>query len=302
MRAFCRRRHLALITAALASALMAAPPAAAQVLIYDSLGFEAPTYSAGPINNQQLFTFLPSPNSGLIHSGTVADGTVFTGTQSFQIVGAQLVSTGPSFGDANFHYRSYTNGAINPVLSGNPIVRMSYDGYVQGALAIPSDIPYGGPYLEAYTTGGQTEAISPVLLNLNGGITVFTNTTIGGSDGIIATADGLIPRQTWAHLEAQFDFSTQSFRVLLNGTPVTFTEGAFSGSVLPFRNTFGPALSISEFGFQGYYNANFNPTFNNMYFDNVSAYAFSAVPEPSSLALCGAAVAGMATRVLRRKK
>lgn len=301
LRAF-RPVRLAAPAVAAAVALAAAPQAAADVVVFDSNGFEAPSYSAGTIFNQQGFQVLPTPNAGMIQSGTV-----MSGSQAFQIVGAQLQSTGQQYGDGNFFYKSYGFGAgVNPVASGNPFVHLSFDGRVSGALINgapnPSDIPEGGPYMEVYTPFGLQQALSPILLNINGGITVFTNAATGGSDTVISTADGLIPRETWVHVEAVFDFNAQKFRVLLNGTPVTFTEGAFSGADVPFRNTFGTSQSVAELGFQGYYNGQFNPTFNNMYFDNLLINATpSPVPEPSSFALGGLALAGLVVRLRRRK-
>jgi PEP-CTERM motif len=298
MRAYRRYERLAIPIAVVTITLAAAPPAAADVIVFNSNGFETPTFNTGNISSQQGFQVLPTPLAGVIQTGTVRSGS-----QAFEIIGAQLQSTSAmGYGDANFFYKSYSvAGAVNPAVSGNPIVRLSFDGRVSGALTLPSDIPFGGPYLEAYTAGGTQEALTPILLNINGGISVFTNTAVGGGDGTIATADGLIPRDTWANLEAQLNFSTQTFRVLLNGTPVTFTEGAFSGTNVPFRNTFGLAVSIAELGFQGYYNANNNPTFNSMYFDNLTVTAVSAVPEPSSFALAAFGLIGLAVRLRKRK-
>jgi hypothetical protein len=278
---------------------LAAPRAAADVIVFDSSGFEP--YSMGNISGQQGFQAFPTPSAG-----TVEGGTVNGGGKAFQIVGSQLVSTsGLGYGDANFWYKSYSvPGAFNPVVSGNQVVRVAFDGRVSGALPLASDIPFGGPYLEGYTPTGNPldqQAITPILLNTNGGITVFTNLLAGGSDKLISTADGLIPRETWHHFEAQLDFSTQSFRVLLDGTPVTFSEGAFSGTDVPFRNTNGLTISIAELGLQGYYNANFSPTFNNMFFDNLAVTGVSPVPEPSTLALCGFGIVGLAARLRKRK-
>jgi hypothetical protein len=296
MRAYRRSSRLARPIVALMVALAAASAASAQVVVFDSNGFESPTFNPGSINNQQGFAFLPNPAVGVIQSGTTLNGG-----QAFQLVGTQILPNA-AYGDANFLYRGNTfAAATNLVASGNPIVRVSYDGRVSGALAIPSDIPFGGPYLESYTPGQAQQALTPILFNINGGISVFSNFTVGGGDGVIATADGLVPRETWVHVEAQLDFSSQSFRVLLNGNPLTFTEGTFSGIDVPFRNSSGLSQRIAEIGFQGYYNANFNPTFNNMYFDNVSITA-TPVPEPSSMALAGLGLTGLVIRLRRKMK
>ena len=272
-------------------------PARAQVVVFNSNGFESPTFSAGAISGQQGFQFLPSSAAGVVQSGTV-----FGGSQAFQINGSQLQEN-DAYGQANFWYKGFSvAAATNPVASGNPIVHVAFAGRVSGSLALPSDIPFGGPYLEGYTAGGIQQAVSPFLINTNGGLTVFTNSVVGGSDQLISTADGLIPRETWVTLDGQLNFSTQTFRLQLNGSPVTFTEGSFSGFDVPFRNTFGSTISIAELGFQGYYNSSFSPTFNNMYFDNLSVIATSAVPEPSTLALTGFGLAGLALRMRCRRR
>ena len=222
----------------------------------------------------------------------IQNGTVVGGSQAFEIVGSQLLEN-DAYGDANFWYKSYSAaGAVNPVASGNPLLHVNFEGRVSGALPLPSDIPYGGPYLEGYTSGGIQQAVTPFLINVNGGVTVFTNSVVGGSNETISTADGLIPRETWATIEGQLNFSNQTFRVLVNGSPVTFTQGGFSGIDVPFRDTFGTTVSVAELGFQGYWNSAFSPTFNNMFFDDLS-YIATPVPEPSSFAMV-ALVAGFA--------
>ena len=281
------------------------PPARAQVSIFNSNGFESPSYSAGTITGQNAstvagpltFQALPTPSAGMIQTGTT-----FAGSQAFQIVGSQLVSTSAlGYGDANFWYVDFsTANAFKPVASGNPIVHMQFQGRVSGALALPSDIPFAGPYLEGFTASNTQQALTPVLFNTNGGITVFTNTTAGDSNGLISTADGLASREAWHSVDLQMNFNTQTFRVILDGSPVTFTQGAFSGTDVPFRNTFGPTVSIAELGMQGYYNATFSPTLNNVYFDNWSVTA-QPVPEPSTLALVGFAAVGAAVRYRRRR-
>jgi hypothetical protein len=297
LRAHRRSIRLAFALWLLAAAWAVPQPARAQVVVFNSNGFESPTFSAGAISGQQGFQFLPSSAAGVVQGGTV-----FAGSQAFQINGPQL-QPNASYGDANFWYKSYSvAGATNPVASGNPIVHVTFAGRVSGAVPLPSDIPFGGPYVEGYTAGGIQQAITPFLINTNGGLTVFTNSVVGGANQEVSTADGLIPRESWATLDGQLNFSNQTFRLTLNGSPVTFTQGGFSGFDVPFRDTFGSTVSIAELGFQGYYNSSFSPTFNNMYFDNFSVIAGTAVPEPSTLALCGFGLAGLALRLRRRRQ
>jgi hypothetical protein len=296
VRALCRLYPPAPLLLAAALLTLAAPaPVAAQAVIFDAGGFEAPTFSAGNITGQQGFQALPTGPAGTVQSGAVA-----AGTQAFQINGTQLMPNA-SFGDANFWYRSYTTGsAYNPVADNNPLVRVQYQGLVSGALPLQTDIPFAGPYLEGYTAGGTQQAITPVLFNLNGGLTVFTNTTVGGGDGLISTADLLVNREAWHSVEAQLNFSAQTFRVVLNGSPVTFTEGSVNVIDLPFRNSSGQTVSIAEVGLQGYYNSQFSPTLNSVYLDNFRVTS-TAVPEPSTFALAGLGMAGVVFRRWRRK-
>jgi hypothetical protein len=295
LRAHCRFRRVMLPVVLLAAVGAGTQPARAQVVVFDSNGFESPTFSNGAISGQQGFQFLPSSAAGVVQNGTV-----FGGSQAFEIVGSQLQEN-DTYGQANFWYKSYSfAAATNPVASGNPLLHVSFAGRVSGALALPSDIPFGGPYLEGYTSAGIQQAITPFLINTNGGITVFTNSVAGGSNETISTADGLIPRESWHTLEGQLNFSTQTFRVLLDGSPVTFSLGTFSGFDVPFRDSFGTTVSIAELGFQGYWNSAFSPTFNNMFFDNLS-YVATPVPEPSTLALGGFALGGLALRMRSRR-
>jgi hypothetical protein len=296
LRAHRPLNRFALPVGLLVIAWAAPQPARAQVVIFNSNGFEAPTFSAGAISGQQGFQFLPSSAAGVIQSGTV-----FGGSQAFQLVGSQIQQN-DAYGNANFWYKSYSvGGAVNPVASGNPIVHVNFAGRVSGSLVLPSDIPFGGPYLEGYTATGVQQAITPFLINTNGGFTVFSNSVVGGSDQLISTADGLLTRETWGNFEGQLNFATQSFRLLFNGSPVLFSEGAFSGYDVPFRDTFGPTVSVAELGFQGYWNSSFSPTFNSMYFDNLS-YTATAVPEPSTLALGGFGVMALTLRTRRRRQ
>jgi hypothetical protein len=296
LRAHRRLTRLALALNLLAIVWAAPQPARAQVVIFNSNGFESPTFSAGAVSGQQGFQFLPSSAAGVVQNGTAFDGS-----QAFEIVGSQLQEN-DAYGNANFWYKSYSAaGAVNPVASGNPLVHVSFTGRVSGSLPLPSDIPFGGPYMEGYTAGGIQQAVTPFLINVNGGITVFTNSVVGGSDQLISTADGLVNRETWNTFDGELNFATQSFRLVLNGSPVTFTEGSFSGIDVPFRDTFGTTVSVAELGFQGYWNSAFSPTFNNMFFDDLSFVA-TAVPEPSTLALGSVGLAGLILRLRRRRR
>src|SRR2546423_350875 len=111
LRAYCRRTLLA-FPLCLTAALVGPPPAAAQLVVFDSNGFESPTFTTGNIAGQQAFQFLP-----IASAGTIETGTVSAGSRAFQITGALLLPNS-LYGDANFWYKSYTvAGAVKPVAS-----------------------------------------------------------------------------------------------------------------------------------------------------------------------------------------
>jgi PEP-CTERM motif len=278
-----------------AAALISPAMSRAQVSLFNSNGFESPTFATGILGSyyiggtggQQGFLttdfnqFLGAP------AGTIQSGTVFAGSQAFQIHGPGLFDDG-TFSGQSFWYRNYPTAAtaFNPVLSGTPIVRMTFNQYITSTPLNLTEMPLVGVYMEGFTPGDATGAIGGIYFNLNGGMTAIT---VGGN--AVSTANGLVSHDAWHNLTVDFNFSTQTYRAFVDGNLLTF--GASLNNV-PFRSTFN---RVSEYGFQASYNEATMSTTNDAYFDNLVVIG---VPEPSSFVLGGVALLGL--RFVRRRR
>lgn len=286
-----------------------------QVNIYNSNGFDT-GYTTGSLNGQQGFTtFLPSS------AFTVQNGTFLSPSQAVQISGPNLVANA-SYGHGNFAYRSYTQGALNPVASGNPFVVASFSIQTPQAFPLATDIPFAGLHFEGYNNNPnptlQQQTVSPIMVGLNGEIAVFTNIGTGGSNQAVFTNTGVVPRgNTWTKITAEFDFNSQSFRVFVNNstTPVQFTRNGSGTAItpittVPFRNTFGTTLSIAETGILAFGTSDpfgvppgaFQQPLNNVFIDDVQMVMQSTpVPEPGTI-LAVAAIGAFGIRTWRRRR
>jgi hypothetical protein len=288
-------------------------PANGQTTIFNSNGFDT-GYATGNIFGQQ--GFVPEPL--FTSAGVIQNTTTFSGTQAFQVVGQSLQNNTP-FQGGNFWFRSSSFATAyqptGPGGQGTPFVQVSFQSRTSGAVQLNTDIPFAGVYLEGYTASGQQQAITPVFVNLNGGVTVFTTSAAGGSNKAVSTADGLLPREAWNSLSAELNFTTQTFRVYKQGeaTPLTFISPTLGSIVdVPFRNSdLGLTTTrIAEVGMLGFYS--FDPfsgtpvqPMNNFYIDNymVTASATSAAPVPEPGLLLAVGAAGLAgCRVYRRRR
>jgi hypothetical protein len=220
-----------------------------------------------------------------------------------------------TFAGGNFWYQAYAVGQHSPVASGNPIVTATAQVRTSGATVVPlSDIPFAGMHFEGYTSAGTQQSLTPIFVNVNGGITVFTNTVTTATNAV-TTADGLIPREQWRQVTARFDFQAQTFQVFLNGssTPVLFTRDGDNNNLgtpitnVPFRNTFGDTVSIAEIGMVGFYGRDpfapggtFQPQ-NDFFVDDYTVVMSpNPVPEPGWLVAVG--FAGVAVNRWRRRR
>jgi hypothetical protein len=294
------------VALAVSTVLLAVSSAPAQVVIYNSSGFESPTFTTGAqasywiggSGGQQgwqttdLNQQPPLPGSN--GAGQIQTSNVFAGSQSFEVIGNRLQND-VTFSANTFWFRSATPAtAFNPVANGTPFVTISTKEYVSGTPPVAtSDMPFVGVYMEGFTSTGTQQTVTAVLRNLNGGITV-----LGSGTQSFATADNVWSPNAYHDLQVALNFTpggSQGLSVTLDGVLQSF--GA-AGTVLPFRNT--GTVSIAEYGFLATYNTQAGITSNNAFFDNYQITA-AAVPEPSSILLVCAGAAGLAWRIRRRQ-
>jgi hypothetical protein len=303
-------------------------PAWGQTTIFDSHGFETSGgYSLGTINSQNGFQatpptlFVPQTTT----AGQIVNSPTFGGSgQALKIVGSQLVdSPAPPFGfnGGNFFYQSYTSGTgptagYNPFAPGNsPIVRGQAQVRTSGAIGVgAADIPFAGLHFEGFTANGNQQSLSPIYVNMNGGITVFTNNATSQGTFALTTTDLLVPREEWHQLAVEFNFTAQTFRVFLDGstTPVQFTRNGSNAALptavtdVPFRNTNGPTVQIAEIGVLAFYGRDPGGTpyqpLNDFFVDDFVVTGLSPVPEPGLMVAVGfaAVAAGGGLRRWRR--
>jgi hypothetical protein len=273
------------VGACCAVALLCCPrPAAAQINIYNSGGFES--FNSGTIVGQQGFVAEPVGST----AGQIQSGTTFAGSGSaLQIVGSAL-DPNPGFNAQNFWYRSYGVNTINPVSLGTPYVQIHSQMRMSGALLTPTDIPFAGMYLEGYygPFAFMQQSITPIYLSADGLFRVIT------SGGTVLQSSQSFAREQWLDVTAELNFASQSFVVSVNGQLLTFN----GSPTVPFRNTNGTTLSLAETGFIASYNTfSGGGTLNSLYADDFtvtrSATPLVPVPEPAAcLAVAGLAVWG----------
>lgn len=281
-----------------------------QVTIFNSNGFDT-GYVTGNLSGQQGFSTLPN-NTAF----SVQNGTSLSPSQAVQISGPNITSN-QSFGHGNFAYQTYGLGTFNPVGSGNPFVVASFSIQTPQTLPLATDIPFAGLHFEGYSNIGFQQAVSPIMVGLNGEITVFTNSATGGSNMAVFTDVGVVPRGTdWTKITAEFNFNTQTFRVFLNNsaTPIQFTRNGSGTAItpitsIPFRNTFGTTTSIAETGILAFGTTDpfgtpgsFQQPLNNVFIDDVQmVMQTTPVPEPGTI-LAVAAIGAFGIRTWRRRR
>ncbi len=170
-------------------------------------------------------------------------------------------------------------------------------------MQLNTDIPFAGVYVEGYANsffGPVQQAVTDIFVNVNGGVTVFTDSTTGGSNKAVSTDNNLLPREQWNKVFTELNFTTQTFRVYIQGqsTPLTF-HTASGGTItdVPFRNANGPTVQIAELGMLGFYGADpftgqpvqpLNNFFIDDYMVTASASSQAPVPEPGLMLAVGA--------------
>ena len=127
----------------LAIALFGAGMAPAQTTIYNSNGFDPPTFTTGPLasfyvggtGGQQgwLTTDLAQVSSPANGAGQIQNSIVFSPTQAFNIIGNRLVNDS-TFSAQTFWFRNFPTfaGSFNPVANGTPFVIVNTKEHVSG--------------------------------------------------------------------------------------------------------------------------------------------------------------------------
>lgn len=307
MSRFVHSAHLV----ALGVALAVSPAAFAQFTVFTANGFDT-GYSATNLRGQNNWQAVPTNSA----AATVQATTVNTPANAVQITG-NLLSSNPTFSGGNFWYQSYTTSTgYQPVASGTPYVQASFQGRRTTTGTIFNDIPFAGIYLEGFTAGGVQQSLTPVMLNRNGGVTVFTDVNTGGANNSVSTNDNLFSVLNWHQLTVDLNFTAQTFRVFNGGTLLSFTQDGEGSPIspitdVPFRNSFGNTTQLAELGLIAFYGTDLsgNPVRpqNNFFVDDFAVTAtsspYSPVPEPGSilgLAAVGAA-AGAGIRRWRQR-
>lgn len=288
-----------------------------QVNIYNSNGFDS-GFATGNLIGQQSFIGEPTTATAF----QIQNGTFQSSGQAVQITGPNLNNNTGFFG-GNFAYQTRPStgaGVVNPVASGNQFVVASFSIQTPQTLILPTDIPFAGLHMEGYHEVFPgvlytQQALSPVMVGVNGEILVFTDQTTGGPNKALFTDTGLVPRgNVWTKVTTEFNFASQTFRVLVNDTPVQFKFNGGHGAItpitnVPFRNTNGPTNLIAELGLVAFYGTDpfggggtpVQPL-NNVFIDDLNiVMQTTPVPEPGTI-LAVAAVGFFGIRTWRRRR
>lgn len=169
---------------------------------------------------------------------------------------------------------SFQTGPWRPISTTGPIVLMEMDAYLRSGQSM-SQFQFSG--MNSFTSGGFI-----------GGFNAQTDNTLQLQTGSLNTYTApVIVRDTWQHWAVVFNFTTQKFDVVIDGTMVASNQpflNAFNSFEVGFFDVFG-AVGRDDFG----------------YFDNYSVS--TVVPEPQSIGLVGIgllALLGVRTRLTKR--
>jgi hypothetical protein len=183
-------KAIAIIGAGMALVLAAR---SAQATVLYTTGFEAPTFTTGPIAGQDGWLEYPAPSS----VSRVENSVVKTGSQAVQVV--PVLATGQ-------------DGPYKTVTTSAPIVQQSADIFLA-------------------SSGSQSEwqfaALGAGLIGFAGGFDVFANNSIH-----LITAGytfvGTWTRDSWVHVDLTLNYTTQRYDLALNGVNIA-NNVAFCG-------------------------------------------------------------------------
>lgn len=254
----------AAVLAALGAVALTAAPAPAAIILYQT-GFEAPTFTAGqPVEGQGGFVTNASPAASTV-------STLFpaAGAQSLRIDADLVVD--PDFAPQSFNWVPLGD----PVAGGALVVRGEVD--VAVFLSGPGEVQAG---LQAYDQNGFFIAGININTDFQGtGPKLFYYTDTNNSIAFDAFGQ-------YVRLGLTLDYTLGVASFDLNGTTLgTDVFAAGGGNVADFDLYMGrPVLA--------------DPSGTVAYFDNYLVTA--AVPEPASVGLVAAGVAGLLGYARRR--
>ncbi len=209
-------------------------------IIYQT-GFENPPFTVGALAGQDSWNvFSAGSTPGAV---TIESGFAKSGSQAMEINTA--MASGQTGG-----YR------LDPSSAGDTIVQMQADVYLASSTV---------------ESGWQFAALTPSLTFIGGFNVLIDGTLQLITSGFPITAP-VVTRNAWNHYEVDYDFTTQTFNVLINQQAVA-SNVAFIAPASVFSVGIFDTFNVAEGNDIGY-------------LDNYSITGL-AVPEPSSLTLLG---------------
>jgi hypothetical protein len=236
---------------AVAAALTASSGFAAT--LFDSQGFEAPTYSLGALTGQNGWL---RDGSGI---ATVQNTVVQSGSQAVSLTGDTT----------EWHWPDL---AYTPV-PGGKVVRAT-TGIQRGSSAAATK--NFGYFLDIYTTSPDFARFARAGLGVSGGAPAILATFLGGSGAGNYVLESGLSWDTWYDFRVDLNFDTQKFDVYVNGV--------LKGADLQFLV---PANDLSDVDLMKSYSTGATDI---GYFDN---YKIEAIPEPTSAAVLLLGLAGL---------
>ena len=255
-----------------AATLMASMPVMAAVL-YDSEGFEGPTFSAGDLTGQDS---VPGPwiRDGSLGSATV-QSTVF---QS----GSQAVRVDRAAGGED----RWSILTLAPT-SSNDIVQIEWDMRVDAQTAVTGTF---GPFLgiEAYDTNATFALLGALYVDATTSelVTLDADSNVAPISGHTATLG------SWHNYDMHLDFTAETYTVYQDDVLVDLRPFVDLGEASISSFTDAPIAAIRAGS-----DATATSLIATAYFDN---YLLTEVPEPTSLALMGSGCLLLLSRQRRR--
>ena len=240
-------------------------------IVYDSVGFEAPTFTAGlPLEGQDSWL-----RTGTNSASQVQIAVVDSGNQAVQITRAPNEDT---------RWGVLTTGFP---ASPTDLISIQWDMNV-----LPSGVPSGsfGPFfgVEAYSDPGGLTFLGSLGVDTATGEILYLDPV----NGFTAVPSVTVPFATWHMYELLLDFGSDTYSIFFDGalqvSGIGFTDGpsnSFSDAPIATIGAAADVISQAAIG--------------SGFFDN---YVITAIPEPSAVlfgaVVCTCVGAGV---VLRRK-